>query len=130
MPQRCYLPGPVLGRSTSLQSHQTRGQALEELQHVATVQLPPRYVLPFCVNPVNLETILRQIQPDVVSSLIDRSYGGSFDGHSLPPKEVGVPSITSPHKSSQAWGLKAVTKFCSKDGATPEALLSRIQNRL
>ena len=63
-------------------------------------------IFPSASIPCTWKTFFARSSPIAVSSLIDRSYGGSFDGHSLPPKGGGGSSTTSSLTSARATPIR------------------------
>src|SRR6516164_910107 len=51
-------------RAASLNANQTRRQGLEERQYFRPLQLPPQYCLAGCIDPVQLEDTLGDVQTD------------------------------------------------------------------
>jgi hypothetical protein len=82
------LAGPMMGRCARLHANETRRQLLEELDQLATPELPSDGQLAHLVDAMHLEHVLRQIQTDrgnlhVDAPLID-SFQRSPYGTSMP----------------------------------------------
>src|SRR2546427_8096666 len=55
-------PSPVVRTATGLNAHRAGRQLCKELLHGAAPKLTPQHNTSRCINPVNLEHVLRQIQ--------------------------------------------------------------------
>ncbi len=64
MAELAEFPRPVVGPGTGLHTDQAGPKSLEEFQHLVPPQLPPQDDGTFCVDAVNLENGLREIDPD------------------------------------------------------------------
>src|SRR6516162_8074461 len=64
MPQLPDLTRPIMRRAASLNANQTRRQGLEERQYFRPLQLPPQYWLASCIDAVQLEDPLGDVQTD------------------------------------------------------------------
>src|SRR6516225_396509 len=64
MPQLPDLSRPIMRRAASLNANQTRREGLEERQYFRPLQLPTQYCLASCIDPVQLEDPLEDVQTD------------------------------------------------------------------
>src|SRR6516165_6426283 len=82
MPQLPDLTRPIMRRAASLNANQTRRQGLEERQYFRPLKLPPQYCLASCIDPVQLEDTLGDVQTDCGNLHGDGSFS-SLNGPSL-----------------------------------------------
>src|SRR4029077_8145494 len=64
VPPLCQFPGPMMRGNASLHADQARRQQSEEPQHLSSAQLLVHQYLSCRINAVNLEDVLRKVQPD------------------------------------------------------------------
>ncbi|ANB33762.1 hypothetical protein A6024_06380 [Rhodovulum sulfidophilum] len=62
--QRCQLPPPEMHTTPGLHRHQTRRQTGEELEHLSPPELLAQDSIAFAVSTMDLEQVLREVQPD------------------------------------------------------------------
>src|SRR6516165_4145251 len=89
MPQLPDLTRPIMRRAASLNADQTRRWGLEERQHFRPLQLPLQYCLASCIDAVQLEDMLGDVQTDC-----GNLHGGG--------------SFSSLHSTARAWHIDAV----------------------
>src|SRR6516162_2176152 len=64
MPQLPDLTRPIMRRAASLNADQTRRWGLEERQYFRPLQVPPQYCLASCIDAMQLEDPLGDVQTD------------------------------------------------------------------
>src|SRR6516225_12200106 len=99
MPQLPDLTRPIMRRAASLNADQTRRWGLEERQYFRPLQVPPQYCLASCIDAMQLEDPLGDVQTDC-----GNLHGGG--------------SFSSLHSTARAWHIDAVR------GRPPHQILS------
>src|SRR6516162_3599345 len=89
MPQLPDLTRPIMRRAASLNADQTRRWGLEERQYFRPLQVPPQYCLASCIDAMQLEDPLGDVQTDC-----GNLHGGG--------------SFSSLHSTARAWHIDAV----------------------
>src|SRR5262249_55308108 len=64
VPKRAELASPVVRRRTGFQPDHTPRNAAEERQHLPAPQSLAQSCRSFCIDPVHLKNVLRQVQSD------------------------------------------------------------------
>src|SRR5689334_22334923 len=93
--KRLQFTGPVMGRSASFDTDQTRRQLLEEQQYMTALQLTAQDYIALRIDTVNLKDRLRDIEADCRNRL-----------HRLPP-----PKSWGPQQHPHPW------RSCAGGGA-------------
>src|SRR6516225_7831063 len=136
MPQLPDLTRPIMRRAASLNADQTRRWGLEERQYFRPLQVPPQYCLASCIDAMQLEDPLGDVQTDCgnlhgggsFSSLHSTARAWHIDAvRGRPPHQIRYTRIGA---SSLSWDTPATRRTWPQSGPTTAGPVSPARRKL